>query len=213
VKRGAIVLAGGASRRMGQAKAWLPVDGESLLERVCRVVGAVCPELVIATRDEQTLPWVGRAHRVTDAPGAPGPLAGVAAGLAALANREVMVAYLSGCDAVGLESTHVEFMLSALEQGGPEIDAVVPRATNSSVEPLGAAVRVRPALTAVHRLMAQGERRLSCLFSQLHAHAVPLAQCPAPNALASCNTPEELERYLRSSFFRIWGARDSMASS
>ena len=41
MKRGAIVLAGGESQRMGQAEAWLPFGRQTLLTRVIEILAHI----------------------------------------------------------------------------------------------------------------------------------------------------------------------------
>lgn len=49
-KVGAVVLAAGASRRMGTNKLLLPVEGEPMVRRtVCRVIDAGCAPIVVVT--------------------------------------------------------------------------------------------------------------------------------------------------------------------
>lgn len=48
-----LVLAGGHSRRMGQEKAWLEVEGESLALRACRKLKEVCDQVFLSVRDLQ----------------------------------------------------------------------------------------------------------------------------------------------------------------
>ena len=49
-KCGAVLLAGGKSRRMGQCKALLEVEGETLLQRTVRMLAAF-EELWLSTND------------------------------------------------------------------------------------------------------------------------------------------------------------------
>ncbi|HUR55514.1 MAG TPA: NTP transferase domain-containing protein, partial [Gemmataceae bacterium] len=51
-----IVLCGGRSSRMGRAKAWLPFGGETMLQRVVRVVGEVVSPVVVVAAAGQDVP-------------------------------------------------------------------------------------------------------------------------------------------------------------
>jgi molybdopterin-guanine dinucleotide biosynthesis protein A len=81
-----VVLCGGQSRRMGRPKAWLPLDAETLLQRIVRLVGQVAHPVVVVAAAGQPLPdlpadvWIVRDERNNA-----GPLEGLRAGLAALA--------------------------------------------------------------------------------------------------------------------------------
>src|SRR5688500_1589170 len=60
--RGAVILCGGGSRRMGRDKASLPFGDESLLARVMRLAAEVVPReqiVLVATAEQQLppLPW------------------------------------------------------------------------------------------------------------------------------------------------------------
>src|ERR1700724_95875 len=95
---GGIVLCGGQSKRMGRPKAWLPFAGEIMLPRVVRMLGAVvCPIVVVAAQEQDLPPLPDGVRIVRDEEKGRGPLAGLAAGLAALAG-EVEAAYASSCD-------------------------------------------------------------------------------------------------------------------
>ncbi|HLY78444.1 MAG TPA: NTP transferase domain-containing protein, partial [Caulobacteraceae bacterium] len=68
-----VVLAGGASRRMGRDKAALAVDGETLAARAARRLLGVCPRVAIADGGRGLVPGL---PCLPDAPGA-GPAAGI----------------------------------------------------------------------------------------------------------------------------------------
>lgn len=80
----AIILAGGASRRMGQPKALLDFDGQSLLSHMVARVRPHCAALAICAGDTDPAGMAGLAGlpALSDGiPGQAGPLAGILAGL------------------------------------------------------------------------------------------------------------------------------------
>lgn len=86
-----LVLAGGASRRMGTDKALLVVDGERLADRAVRVLSTVCERVVVAS-GERRLAGLAVEQLADALPGA-GPLGGLVAGLEAA--RTPLVAVLA----------------------------------------------------------------------------------------------------------------------
>jgi molybdopterin-guanine dinucleotide biosynthesis protein A len=70
-----VVLAGGASRRMGAEKALVELAGRPLIAWVTTAVASVCPRVLISGRA-----WPGY-QRLDDDPSLRGPLAGLAAAL------------------------------------------------------------------------------------------------------------------------------------
>ncbi len=48
MRRTGLVLAGGGSRRFGEAKALVPFDGKPMVERVCEVLATRCDEVLVS---------------------------------------------------------------------------------------------------------------------------------------------------------------------
>ena len=74
----ALLLTGGASRRLGTDKARLVVDGERLVDRLARLLLAECTPVL------EVGPGYGSLSAVREEPPGAGPLAAVAAGAEAL---------------------------------------------------------------------------------------------------------------------------------
>ena len=70
-----VVLAGGASKRMGRDKALVDLEGRPLVAWVTEALSMVCPTVLIAGR-----PW-GGFEVIADEPGLVGPRAGLAAAI------------------------------------------------------------------------------------------------------------------------------------
>lgn len=77
-----VVLAGGASTRMGRDKALLEIEGETLAVRAARLLGEVCGEVLTAD--------AGRFGGIPDGPGR-GPAAGLLGAARAKPGRSLLV--------------------------------------------------------------------------------------------------------------------------
>jgi molybdopterin-guanine dinucleotide biosynthesis protein A len=140
----AAVLAGGASRRMGRDKATMPVGGVQLAARALWAAAQVADPVVLVAPEGHPSRQLTAAGLVAD-PGA-GPLAAVAAALAALDAEHVLV--LAG-DHPGLRVELLDHLL-ALRRGG---EAVACR-RGDRLEPMVAVYRRAPALAAAQARLA-----------------------------------------------------------
>ena len=178
---------------MGRAKAWLPFGNETLLQRVVRIVGAVAQPVVVVAASEQELPPLPDAVEIVrDAHVGKGPLAGLAAGLAALEGRCETV-YLTSCDAPFLTS---EFIRRAVEALG-DAQAAVPE-IGGYPHPLAGVYRmaVRP---IVERMLAENRLRLRDLLDETAARRLAAEWFTGVGleSLENVNTPAEYEAALR----------------
>jgi molybdopterin-guanine dinucleotide biosynthesis protein A len=170
-----IILAGGASSRMGSDKRRLLLwgaSGPTLLEHVLAVAGHICGERIVVLNDPAT--WADLdARLVQDAYPDSGPLGGVASGLAAMsAERAIVLA----CD---LPLLRVE-LLQGLIESSDGYDATLPLRhgepngprNHLAVEPL-LAVYARSCLPVFDACLRRGERRMIAPLAELRVNTIP----------------------------------------
>jgi len=196
-----IVLCGGGSRRMGQAKYQLQFHGETLLQRICRIVQPEVSEILIVAAGDQEIPQSGNQTKVLrdEIPDA-GPLAGISQALTFLqwsATRPV-AAFVTSCDVPLLKAELINLLRHRLTE---QYDAVAVRDANF-IYPLCAIYRITATATAAH-LIASGQRRAASLPENLRTCWVPLDLLrtvdPELESLMNLNTPADLETALRRS--------------
>lgn len=185
-----IVLCGGRSTRMGHDKASLAFGDETLLERAVRIVGEVADEVIVVTRAGQATPAGVRV--VHDPIEDLGPLAGIAAGLAA---SHTALNIVIACD-MPLITTQV--LRRLLELCG-DADICVP-VVGGRASPLCAVYR-GDAAAAANQLLASGERRVMALLDRVRTKRVDAAAFrdidPDLESFVSCNTADQLRAALR----------------
>ena len=189
----AILLVGGRSSRMGRPKAWLDLDGASLLARVVERVRAGVDEIVLVAARDGALPPLapprdGRPPRVVyDVRPDEGPLPALALGLASV---HAGWALALGCDAPLVRADVVARLVA---ERGDDVDVVVP-VWDDRPQPLVALYRttLAPTLAA---LAAAGERRLHVVAAGARVRCVSADKLrvldPDGESFAAANTPEE----------------------
>ena len=189
-----IVLAGGRSTRMGQDKASLPFGDDTLLTRAIRLVGSVADEVIVVVQSEQgggNLALGLPVRVVFDPIENLGPLAGIAAGLAA-SNSDLNL--IVACDMPLIKPA----VLRRLVELCGDADICVP-VVGAQASPLCAVYRSSVA-SAAQALLATGERRAMRLLDQVITKRVDAALFrdldPQLESFVSCNTPEELQAAL-----------------
>jgi molybdenum cofactor guanylyltransferase len=201
VRAAGIVLVGGRSTRMGRPKAALEWHGSTLLHRVAGIVGrAVDGPVVVVRAPGQELPSLPPGVRVVDdAHEGRGPLQGLAAGLAALAD-DAELAYVSSTDVPLLHPAFVARVLAAGER--EDVDVALPVAQGFR-HPLAAAYRTS-LLAEVEELIAGDRMRPAFLFERCRVRELDerellrdgkLARAdPELLSLLNVNNPDEYDR-------------------
>lgn len=179
-----VILAGGQSRRMGQDKARIEIDGETLVTRVEKVLRLFCAEVIVAgDRPDLARP---------DLPCYPDLYPGSALGglYTGLFHARTPWIFAVACD--------LPFPSGALARALIErrngYDAVVIR-TAKGWEPLFA-VYGKSCLNPMRRLLEQGNLRIFDCFADLHLCTPALGELPPgwERALANLNTPDDVRR-------------------
>jgi len=196
LNRGAIILCGGKSTRMGRDKASLPFGDEQMLQRVARQVSQVIePEnIVCVAADGQQLPALASEIRVVrDRCGGRGPLEGLAAGIAAL-KSSVKAVYATSCDVPLLRPAWIDRLFELLG----DHDVVVPREGRFH-HPLAAVYR-SSVLPRIEELLVADQLRPVFLFERCKTHEVPVETLrdvdPQLQSLLNCNLPEDYQAAL-----------------
>ncbi len=182
-----LVLAGGASRRMGRNKAFLELDGRPLIQLVVERMASVCAEVLVVAGDAQ--PYAGLGLPVVeDRFRGVGVLGGLHAGLEA-ASHELTLAV--GCDMPFLDPA----LLRAFAGWAEGFDVAILR-RGEQVEPLHAAYR-RTCLPAMEEAIRAHRRRIISFFPRVHVRYVTPADVasfdPGLRSFRNVNTPQEWE--------------------
>jgi molybdopterin-guanine dinucleotide biosynthesis protein A len=180
---------------MGRPKAWLPFGPEVMLQRVVRILSGIVSPIVVVAAQGQDVPELPAGVEIArDEHEALGPLAGLAAGLAALGDR-AEAAYASSCDVPLLNPAFVARIIAALE----EYDLAMPR-DGQFHHPLAAVYRPR-LVSTIRDLIAANRLSLLSLLERSQAREIDVADLlsvdPELISLRNINTPDEYAATLR----------------
>lgn len=180
---------------MGRPKLSLPFGNGTMLERVLRAVGeVVSPVVVVAAQGQELPPLPDGVLTARDEHEGLGPLAGLAAGLAALP-PEIEAAYASSCDVPFLRPAFIRRMI---EQLGTHELAM--SRDGDLHHPLAAVYRVS-LLHRIRRLLSKQRLRPLFLVEESDAAIVEVESLrdidPELESLWNVNTPEEYAAALK----------------
>lgn len=187
-----IVLAAGRSRRMGEPKAFLRLEGRSFLERAVQALReGGCGEVIVvagppldevARRTAEAAGTLGARVVVSPDPGAE-QVDSLRAGLRALGEDATAAAMLP-VDVPEVSASLVRALIAALH--ATDAPVAVPAREGKHGHPVLFARRVWPEL--LEGPLPEGARTV------VHAHQGALAEVPVPALAADVDTPEDFRR-------------------
>jgi molybdopterin-guanine dinucleotide biosynthesis protein A len=181
----AAIIAGGKSKRMGQDKAWIELDGEPLITRVANVLAEVADEVIVVANEPR---YASLGLRVVkDRYPEGGALGGIATGVGAASHDTVLVA---ACDMPFLSAEVWRLLVGHIG----DADVVIPR-IGGEYETLHA-IYTKACLPHMARALAENRLRVIAFFDQVRVEAVEESELrgvdPELRAFTNVNTPEEL---------------------
>lgn len=197
MKKSAVILAGGFSRRFGRDKGLVVLAGKPLILHVIDRVSKVADEvLVVVSSEEQKNKFETileeKANLVIDKDDSQSPLVGAITGFES-ANAEYSL--LLPCDTPLVSTQIVQFLLDMCTNRS----AAIPRWPSGYIEPLQAVYRTESALTAAKTALKQGKMNMRSMIDNLrgvrYVSTMVLEQLE-PDLLTffNVNTPQDLKK-------------------
>jgi len=165
LRKSAIILAGGLSRRLGPNKGLITLAGKPLLTHVVDKISGVVDEIVVVVSSESQKriieDLVKRKARVTvDRDEAQSPLVGALAGFE---NIRGEYSLLLPCDSPFVSSQIASLLLDLCVNRS----AVIPRWPNGFIEPLQAAYHTKYTQIAAEKTLENGKMDLQSMITLL----------------------------------------------
>ena len=177
-----IVLAGGASKRMGRDKSLLSVGGRTLIQRTVDVLSSLFDEILVVADREDRFENLPRVRVVGDVVRDIGPLGGIYTGLMRASNSS---GFVVACDMPLLDP---EVIAGQLELWCTlEAEALVP-VLDGRPEPLHS-IYAKRCLPAIRSQIERGDYRVRAIFDAVEVRFWQ----PEPGearAFTNVNTPD-----------------------
>ena len=180
-----IILEGGRSRRMGQDKSLLPIEGKPMIQHVLDQVRPHFDEIIVSSNTPEVHQFPG-IKTVSDREQGRGPLMGICTALQASSHD---TSFVVACDMPNVDITLMRYMLRQAYR----YDAVIPRANQRLLEPLFA-VYNRPMLPIIEESLAQGKNKVQDVVTLGHVLYVDLSE-EQQRSLLNLNTKQEYTRF------------------
>ncbi|MFH0811854.1 MAG: molybdenum cofactor guanylyltransferase [Pseudomonadota bacterium] len=185
-----VILCGGESRRMGQNKAFISIQGERIIDRTVSLFKDLFDDVLLVTN--APLEYLDLNVRiVTDLIPKKGSLGGIYTGLFFSSSPK---AFFVGCDMPFLDKKVIRYFLNKAD----EADIVVYR-SNQYWEPLHA-IYSRKFIKPIERLMQQGELTILKAYKWMKVREIKKEEVepidPGLHSLVNINTPDDLKRMM-----------------
>jgi len=186
---GAAILAGGQARRFGgMNKAFLKVDGQTIINRMLAVLRPHFSEIIVVTDTPAPFNHFPFITLTSDVFPDSGPLGGVHAALAATVSDALFVA---ACDLPLLDGAVIEQALSRFQKR--PCDILIPR-HHGRIEPLHAVYRRRILPRLTQHLKTAEDKRIRAFFPAVRTDYWDVdGRAEIIESFYNINRPEDLE--------------------
>jgi molybdopterin-guanine dinucleotide biosynthesis protein A len=182
----AIILAGGNSIRMGQNKAFVPIDGVPIITRIHTLLTELFDEVIIITNQNHLFKNLD-SRIYADLLPDKGALGGLYTGVFF---SSFDYSFCVACDMPFIKRSLVQFLIRNTDNA----DAVVPR-TSDGLQPLHA-IYSKGCLDAMRRVIDQGKYKIIDFYNLVKVKILEesdfLYLDPLKESFMNVNTPEEL---------------------
>lgn len=192
---GAVILAGGRSRRMGCCKATLKINGKTMLERLSESLRSFDEQILSANDPSlaEGLPVRLVPDRYPDS----GPLGGLHAALSATEKDALL------CVSCDLPNFTAELAALLLEHFPPDTDAMVCRDGTGQVHPL-CGVYKKSVLPVLEAHLQAGNRRMVSFLEDICCVYLHTAGLVPDSCFFNMNTPETYRFLLSNTDGGFW---------
>ncbi len=180
----AIIMAGGRSRRMGQDKSMLLINGEPVVKHIFEQLRLHFGQILISSDNVSKYSFLN-VEVVPDEVTGKGPLIGIASALRASVND---VNFVIACDIPEVDISFVQHMVR--ESKG--FDAVIPQSGPSRYEPLFAVYK-KSALAAIDKAIAAGVYRIIDPLKDCKVNYIDLVRS---QQLENLNTMKDYRKFI-----------------
>ncbi|OPX43908.1 putative molybdenum cofactor guanylyltransferase [Ruminiclostridium hungatei] len=180
-----IILAGGKNSRMGRKKAFINVEGNTIINRILAIFKEVFSEVIIVSNTPEDFSYTG-VKVVTDIIPDKGSLGGLYTGLV---NMKYERCFVVACDMPYISKSLVKYIIDI-----PRYDIVVPK-IEGLYEPLFACYS-RKCANLAKRQVEEGNLRITDIYSyftvkEIHEDEIRKFDSNM-RSLVNINTPEDL---------------------
>ncbi len=183
-----IILSGGKSKRMGQNKAFIKINGIPIIQRIYNLFKKLFEEIIIVT-NEKELFLNFDAKIYSDIIPQKGALGGLYTGLFFSSFK---YSFCVACDMPFLSESLITFLLNKIED---DLDVIVPQ-TEDGFHPLHAIYSKR-CVEPIKKIIDENKYKIIDLYPLVNVKIVNekefLFLDPKKESLLNINTPEELE--------------------
>jgi molybdopterin-guanine dinucleotide biosynthesis protein A len=187
-----IILSGGKSLRMGKNKAFIEIDGISMIDRTINLFKKIFNEILVITNNKEQFLHINNAKIYNDLIPFKGALGGLYTGLF---YSSYEYSFCVACDMPFLNESLIKYLISKLNGE----DIIVPK-TKEGLEPLHALYSKR-CLSPIKEMIDSGKSRIIDIYPLLNVKVIEenefIALDPGRKSFLNINTPEELDRIKR----------------